>query len=195
MVSLLIFDLSLCDLIIFFVPDAVAYVTYASVSLNPDRDCNPTLSTESVYGVGPRVIGLVIAFLSILWVSVMTTRRMAHIMGAGGITGSGMFNVGTGSHSGVRTSDTKEALKGSLRVTVMNLNVIFISLAFYISMILTNWGTIAVDNDSQSPNGGSVSMWMQAVGGWIAAGLYIVGLILPKFSFLPKSIWDLQPES
>jgi hypothetical protein len=38
-------------------------------------------------------------------------------------------------------------------------------------------------------------MWMQAVGGWIAAGLYIVGLILPKFSFLPKSIWDLQPES
>ena len=172
----------------------MAYVTYAAVSLNPDTDCNPTLSTEKVYGVGPQVIGLVLAFLSILWVSVMTTRRMAHVMGAGGITNSGMLNVGSGSHSGARTSSTKEALQTSLRVTVMNLNVIFAALAFYVAMILTNWGTIVVDEDSSSPNGGSVSMWMQAVGGWIAVGMYIVGLILPKFRILPRSIWDLQPQ-
>jgi hypothetical protein len=120
---------------------------------------------------------------------------MADMMGAGSFTENGILNVASGSHSGKKGVGTNEALKGELHVTVMNLNVVFILLAFYMSMILTNWGTIVVDNDSEYTSSGTLSMWMQASGAWIATSLYIVGLVLPKFSFLPKSIWDLQPQA
>ena len=78
---------------------AVAYVTYAAVSLNPDTHCNPTLNSGGgggKYGLGPQVLGLLVAFLSIVWASVMTTRRMAHVLGAGGAMGSGEKGGGEG---------------------------------------------------------------------------------------------------
>lgn len=173
----------------------VAYLTYTAVSLNPDRECNPTISTEKVYGVGPKVIGLVLALLSITWTSVMASRRIASILGAGGITQSGVLNVVSGSHSGSKSSNVKENLKSQLRVTVMNFNMIFILLSFYIAMILTNWGTIVAADDSHSTHGGNISMWMQAVGAWIAISFYIVGLLIPQFRILPRSVWDLQPKA
>lgn len=69
----------------------VAYVAFSAVSINPDRECNPTIGTGGVYGVGPQVIGLAISFLSIIWLSGMTSRRMAAILGAGGIAQSGIY--------------------------------------------------------------------------------------------------------
>lgn len=71
----------------------VAYVAFSAVSINPDRSCNPTIGTDGFYGVGPQVIGLAISFLSIIWLSGMTSRRMAAIMGAGGITQSGYYDI------------------------------------------------------------------------------------------------------
>ena len=64
-------------------------------------------------------------------------------------------------------------------------------------MTLTNWGTLPESNDGQdheSTNSGNVSMWMQAVGAWIAIGLYVLGLIMPNFKIFPTSIWDLRPK-
>ena len=117
-----------------------------------------------------------------------------NIHASGPLLPPGMLNVTTGTHSGSRTSSTEEALTSNLRVTVMNLNVVFVCLSFYLAMILTNWGTISAHDDSNTPTGGTVSMWMQAVGGWIAVALYMLGLVLPKFKFLPRSVWDLQPK-
>jgi hypothetical protein len=175
----------------------VAYLTYASVALNPSADCNPTITDTKYYGVGPQVIGLVLSGLAILYTSVLVTRRMSAIMSAGGAASSGFLTVATGSHSG-KKSGTEEQLEKSLRTTVFNLNVIFIMLSFYISMTLTNWGTLPEPNaglDHESTNAGHVSMWMQACGAWIAIALYVLGLIVPNFKFFPTSIWDLRAKS
>ncbi len=61
-------------------------------------------------------------------------------------------------------------------------------------MIMTDWGTITKQADTGSPTSGKTSMWMQAVGAWVAVGLYILGLIIPSFKILPESIWDLKFE-
>lgn len=75
-----------------------------------------------------------------------------------------MVNVATGTHSGVESGSAKKNLRKQLRVTVMNLNIVFILISFYISMILTNWGTIVSSSDeSHNHKAGNVSMWMQAV--------------------------------
>lgn len=175
----------------------VAYLTYSAVSLNPRKECNPTLSSSTYYGVGPQVIGLILSFLAILYTSVLVTRRMSAIMSTGGMTTSGFMNVASGSHSGKSKSGVgaEEQLAKSLRTTVFNLNVIFIMLSFYISMTLTNWGTLPEDDvDHNGTNAGHVSMWMQACGAWIAIALYILGLVMPNFKFFPTSIWDLRPK-
>jgi hypothetical protein len=75
-----------------------------------------------------------------------------------------MVNIATGSHSGVETASAKKNLRKQLRVTIMNLNVVFILISFYIPMILTNWGTIISSSDeAHAHSSGTVSMWMQAV--------------------------------
>lgn len=175
----------------------VAYLTYAAVALNPSPECNPTITNNKLYGVGPKVIGLVLSFLAILYTSVLVTRRMSAIMSAGGATSSGFMSVASGSHSGKSATGAEDQLAKSLRTTVFNLNVIFILLSFYIAMTLTNWGTLPEPSDGMdhsSTNAGHVSMWMQACGAWIAISLYVLGLILPKFKFFPTSIWDLKPK-
>jgi hypothetical protein len=174
----------------------VAYLTYAAVALNPSAQCNPTVSDSKLYGVGPKVIGLVLSFLAIFYTSVLVTRRMSAIMSAGGMTSSGFMNVASGSHSGKAKTGAEDQLAKSLRTTIFNLNLIFILLSFYIAMTLTNWGTLPEPSTGtgSSTNAGHVSMWMQACGAWIAIGLYVLGLILPKFKFFPTSIWDLKPK-
>jgi hypothetical protein len=75
-----------------------------------------------------------------------------------------MMNIATGSHSGVESASAKKNLRKQLRVTIMNLNIVFILISFYISMILTNWGTIiSSTEESHNRSAGAVSMWMQAV--------------------------------
>lgn len=175
----------------------VAYLTYSAVALNPSAACNPTITDAKLYGVGPKVIGLVLSFLAIVYASVLVTRRMSAIMSAGGFTSSVFMNVASGRHS-EKQSDTKNQLEKSLRTTIMNLHVIFIMLSFYISMTLTNWGTLpepTEGQDHESTNAGNVSMWMQACGAWIAIALYVLGLIVPNFKFFPRSIWDLRTKS
>lgn len=173
----------------------MAYLTYVAVSLNPDAHCNPTLSTRSLYGVGPRVVGLALSLTSILWVAVITSRRMASLMGSGGILSGGVVSVIAGSHSGAGKSDTKDELKKNLRTTVMNINAVYILICFYVAMTLSNWGTLSLRGDeASSSSGGHVSMWMQASGAWVVVALYVVGLLLPTFQILPRSIWDLQPK-
>lgn len=167
------------------------------MALNPSAECNPTITNNKLYGVGPKIIGLVLSFLAILYTSVLVTRRMSSIMAAGGSTSSGFMSVASGSHSGRSQEGTEGQLAKSLRTTVFNLNFIFVLLSFYISMTLTNWGTLperGVGVENGSTNAGHVSMWMQACGAWIAIALYVLGLVLPTFKFFPTSIWDLKPK-
>lgn len=170
----------------------VTYLTYVSVSLNPREECNPTNGHTELYGVGPFIVGIVISFVSILWISIMTSRRLSGLVGTGSSLG---VNVLQGRQSSVESFGAKDQLAKRTRVSILNLSFVFILISFYIAMIMTNWGTVqSGDSTGNSPAAGSTSMWMQAIGAWIALGLYIVGMVLPKFKFFPESIWELQPK-
>ena len=83
--------------------------------------------------------------------------------------------------------------KQNLRKSVINLNFIYILLAFNIAMTLTNWGTIAYNKRNESSlESGSASMWITASAAWICIVLYIFQLLIPSFNILPKSVWDLN---
>ncbi len=181
----------------------VAYLSYTAVSLNPNIQCNSSLASNDsqwTYGLGPVVIGIVLSFISILWVSVVTSRQITNLMSAGPLPFVGLLSVIVGRNSGAESGGITGPdvdFKGKLRTSVMNLNVIYVLIAFYISMIMTNWGTVVLLDDNSkmgsTPSAGSTSMWMQAVGAWIAIALYVVSLLIPSFkTCLPTSVWDLQ---
>jgi len=168
----------------------VSYLTYVAVSLNPDEQCNPSVGNQHLYGIGQFIIGIVICFISILWVSVITSRRIAGLLG--NYSNLGVLSVVQGRYSGTKNENAEEQLEKHTHLAVLNLSFVCILICFYISMILTNWGTIAKETDTTHPTAGTTSMWMQALAAWVAIGLYIVGLIIPSFKILPDSIWELK---
>lgn len=170
----------------------MAYLTYVSVSLNPDEDCNPSIGNQNLYGIGQLIIGIVVCFISILWVSVITSRRIAWLLGNNSYKSVGVLSVIQGQHSGTKNRSTSDQLEKHTRVTVLNLSLVCVLICFYISMILTNWGTVTKDSEADRPTSGTTSMWMQAIGAWTAVGLYTLGLILPTFKLLPDNIWELK---
>ena len=165
-------------------------MTYVAVSLNPDEKCNPSVGNQNLYGIGQFIIGVFVCFISILWISVITSRRIASLLG--NYSNLGVISVVQGRYSGTKNQNAEEQLEKHTHLVVLNLSVVCILICFYIAMILTNWGTIAKDSDTSRPTAGVVSMWMQAIGAWVAVGLYIVGLIVPTFKLLPDNIWELK---
>ncbi len=161
-----------------------------AVSLNPDENCNNAIGNQSVYGIGQFVIGIVMCFISILWISVITSRRIAALLG--NYSNLGVINVLQGQHSKTKSANAEDELKKHTRLAIINLSFVSILICFYVAMIMTDWGTITTNSSTKSPTSGNTSMWMQAVGAWVAAGLYIVGLLIPSFSILPESIWELK---
>jgi hypothetical protein len=170
----------------------VSYLTYAAVSLNPDAECNANVGNHYLYGIGQFVIGIFVCFLSILWIAVITSRRLASLLGS--YSNLGVFQVIQGQHSGTQNTSAREELEKHTHLAILNLSFVFVLICFYIAMIMTNWGTITKDHNTDSPTSGKTSMWMQAIGAWVAVGLYILGLIIPSFKILPESIWDLKFE-
>ena len=87
--------------------------------------------------------------------------------------------------------------KKKLRSSIFFLTVVFVLVGFYVSMVLTNWGNIPKSAQvSTSPTNGYFCMWIQAIGGWIAIGLYLVALLVEDVKkLLPKSVWDMYPGS
>lgn len=57
---------------------------------------------------------------------------------------------------------------------------IFITMAAYYAMVLTNWATLQSDSTQSNPKTGSVALWLQATGEFIALILYIWSLVAPK---------------
>lgn len=170
----------------------VSYLTYVAVSLNPDEDCNPSIGSQQYYGIGQFAIGIVVSLISIVWVSVITSRRIASLLSNNSFTNVGVASVIQGRHSGTKHKSVEHHLEKHTRVAVINLSFVCILICFYISMILTNWGTITKDSETDRPTSGRTSMWMQAIGAWAAIALYTVGLILPHFKILPDNIWELK---
>ena len=141
------------------------------------------------YGVGPLIISLVLSFLSILYVSYFATRRMTKLLSANVPFKNLIKVVVFGSHSSTDYGVVGDSMgfEDNLRKILVWLSLIFVMLLAYISMSLTSWGTMASMDTSSSTGGviatsaseGEVSMYMNAIGGWISIALYILGLLVP----------------
>jgi hypothetical protein len=95
------------------------------------------------------------------------------------------------------SSDASTDVYSGQRVAIVNAGMIFTLIPLYLSMALSNWGTVdayaSAGSAEINPEVGSTSMWIQAAGLWCCLGLYMISLALPTIRILPRSIWDLQP--
>jgi hypothetical protein len=58
---------------------------------------------------------------------------------------------------------------------------IYITIAGYYAMVLTNWATLqSTDATLSNPKTGTVALWLQATGQWIALILYSWSLVAPR---------------
>eukprot|EP01006_Ploeotia_vitrea_P040218 TRINITY_DN66412_c9_g2_i2.p1 TRINITY_DN66412_c9_g2~~TRINITY_DN66412_c9_g2_i2.p1 ORF type:complete len:470 (+),score=-43.06 TRINITY_DN66412_c9_g2_i2:59-1468(+) len=167
----------------------VAYVTYMSVSLNPDTECNPFAdeSNTNSYGSGPAIAGLLFSFISIVYMSTITTRAVSALIVSGDAT-----NIVRGKTSGASSAPD---YKKKLRSSVFFYNIVYAFVCLYLAMINTNWGLRIRSVTVANPHTSRLGMWMQASAAWIIIALYVVSLILPFFDFMPKSVWDFYPKS
>ena len=178
----------------------VSYLTYTSVSLNPRAECNSSLAnnSEGLYGVGPLWIGVILSFLSFTYAMYFTARSITKFLSEDLPLKNLIGVVLLGQNSGVTYSytGTKLDFDAKLRSIVLWLTVVLVLLVFWLSMVFTNWGTIATDSEViTSVAAGDVAMYMNAVGAWITIALYFVALIFPKWAdCMPKSVWDLKPK-
>lgn len=176
----------------------MTYITYSAVSLNPDPDCNPFAEPgsgmSSKYGTGPAMVGIVISLISILYMSLITTRAITSILAHGGFTAgaSSVAKVVLGKQSG---ASKMPDMKKKLRSSIFFYNIVYALLALYLAMIMTNWGLRTRSYAVANPDTSRIAMWMQASAAWITIVLYVVALITPSLDALPKSIWDYYPRS
>lgn len=176
----------------------VLYITYSAVSLNPDPDCNPFADPGDggklnfSYGGGPAMVGIAISLISILYMSLITTRAITSILAHGGFTQGALANVVLGKKSGAnKMPDMKKKLKSS----IFFYNIVYALLSLYLAMIMSNWGLRTKSYAVANPDTSRVAMWMQATASWITILLYVVALVTPALDSLPKSVWDFYPKS
>ena len=112
---------------------------------------------------------------------------------------------GKSSDTDFGVTGTKVDYRSKLRIVIMNLNLIFILILFYVAMVFTNWGSIVIDDVNtvagtdegssavSSGTAGSVSMYMNASSAWLSIILYIFALLFPHYSDVcVTSLWDLK---
>ena len=148
----------------------VTYLVYSALTLNPKLECNSSVGFNGGDDrLGPVIIGIVMSFLSIAYAAIVSSKSIAAIMNAGTYSQPGVLSVIVGKQSNSNSGylGTNLDFVSKLRWTVLNLNFIYILLSFYIAMTLTNWGTIAYNNNLEtSLAAGSTSMWITAAAAW-----------------------------
>lgn len=168
------------------------YLCGAAVSKNPDAECNPHLGDESIWSV---VIGLLFAFVSLLWAGWSYTADSR----LGGGDGSeaedndgeqqiekpvGGLVVGNGdADDSSPNSETALVDKTGEAPTsfgnTWKLNAVMMLVCCWITMTLTGWGSIENRGSISNPAAGQVSMWLLVASQWLALLLYLWTLLAP----------------
>lgn len=170
-----------------------SYITYSAVILNPDETCNPTLHsgyqtlsavstpcTPSYHPFHPliplllQIIGLALLTVSIVWTTYNTVKKIPQITDKTTGESITITNVAAPAASG----DPYEM--PVLRQLLAQVSLVFLLVAGYYAMILTNWATFQSSADIYDPRTGTSTMWIQASGQWIAIAFYLWSLVAPK---------------
>ncbi len=135
------------------------YIAFASVTLQPDYSCNPTISDSPQKIV--TALGLVITVLSLSWTVYSTIKTLPSL-------------------------NTKESLHSEhsyqtpgITYLLLSVSAIFILGSCYYAMVLTNWVTLQQNFNMDSARVGKTSMWLNASASWVSFILYIWALTAP----------------
>lgn len=127
------------------------YICYASVTLNPREECNPTIGDS--YQTVSKAVGFSITAVSI--------------------------SYATYSAVSVVLKDSERMATNATR-TLQGISMLFILSTCYFAMVLTNWATMQNSEGVSNNKNAYTSMWFQASAQWIAVLLYIWCLVAPK---------------
>ncbi|XP_046668519.1 probable serine incorporator isoform X1 [Homalodisca vitripennis] len=176
----------------------VIYLTWSSLSSNPDRNCNPgfllgigggkdkskvTFDSESIVGLG-------IWMCCVLYSSLRTASKSSKITMSdhvlvkdNGAVRSHDVNLvdneetgsesGHGDHSGKVWDNEEEGCSYSWSF----FHVMFGLATLYVMMTLTNW--YSPNSSLETLNANAASMWVKMVSSWICSLLYMWTLVAP----------------
>ena len=168
------------------------YATYlcgAAVTKNPNPECNPKLGEESVWSI---ILGLLIAFISMMWVgwSNTTDERLGGENGAGNRTSTvhdeekpktGGVVIGAAEASPAEAANQESPTDNPASFgSSWKLNAVMSTICCWFAMALTGWGATSERGDIANPDVGKVSMWMLIASQWIALLLYLWTLLAPS---------------
>jgi len=146
------------------------YIAFASVTLQPDFSCNPTISESPQKVV--TAIGLCITVLSLSWTCYSTIKTLP------------VLNVTE------NVDDADSYRTPGIAYLFMSVSIIFILGSCYYAMVLTNWVTVQHNFSMASGRVGEISMWLNASAGFIAFFLYIWALTAPVL--YPERFQDIE---
>lgn len=174
------------------------YATYlcgAAVSKNPNPLCNPKLGEKTVWSI---VLGLFIAFISLMWIGWSNTTDERLGGGSDGLANgnqkgdeekqkAGGVVINNESTDGAAESSPTEAANRESPSdnptsfsSSWKLNAVMAIICCWYAMALTGWGATEERGDIANPDVGKVSMWMLITSQWIALLLYLWTLLAPS---------------
>lgn len=163
------------------------YICAAAVTKNPNPVCNPRLGENSVWSI---VLGLLIAFISLMWVGWSNTTDERLGAGKSAENGNNASDEEKQRTGGVvinneSTGPTEAAPQQSPPDNPASfgsswkLNAVMCVICCWYAMSLTGWGATSERGDIANPDKGKVSMWMLIASQWIALLLYLWTLLAP----------------
>ncbi len=175
-----------------------AFICYCALSLNPDSECNPTISGSSQ--TITRVVGTCMVLLSISWTTHATIAKSRELHGAtkdpflkrppapagqdkdmaDAENRPAAGSDDSDNDMGPKSSEEEQGYSPEMRNLLTEVAAVFIMISCYFAMVITNWATEQHGEESASPTAGRAAMWLQAVAQWIALGLYLWTLVAPS---------------
>jgi hypothetical protein len=175
------------------------YLLYSAVSKNPDGSCNPRLGDEST---GNIVLGVVITFISIMWLGFSHTAHRTvgedsdeisvdvHKKDSSGKIDNGISGIvlnTQGDEEKYKKSesleahvDPKEAESTRTFSTSWKLNIVLAFITCFYAVTLTSWGSISSGGSIANPSAGKANMWIIIGSQWFMMLLYLWTLVAPK---------------
>uniref|UniRef100_A0A1B6EFW0 Serine incorporator n=1 Tax=Clastoptera arizonana TaxID=38151 RepID=A0A1B6EFW0_9HEMI len=176
----------------------IVYLTWSSLSSNPDRECNPGFflgigksgDKNAVRFDSESIVGLLIWTCCVLYSSIRTASKSSkitmseHVLVKDNGAETGSTDDGeSGGRSHDKVWDNEE---DSVAYSWSFFHVMFGLATLYVMMTLTNW--YSPNSSLETLNANSASMWVKMISSWICSTLYIWTLIAPIM--LPNRSFD-----
>lgn len=183
------------------------FLCFSAVSKTPRDSCNPFVGEENYASV---LIGLGLTIFSLFWVTLNAAKTVTALLGGSPVeveeaTGpvhatESSLEVGgdkskpfvqNAAPVGEQPSSAAEpyapapttaggAEPSSDGGLGWRFNVVMVLISMFFAMMLTNWGDINTDGESDDPKQGWTAMWLTTGGQWVCFLLYAWSLIAPR---------------